>query len=78
MDKKLTVITLTWVRNPNYGSVGGWHEFEATNDRGNVFRAYRHASGYGWSWFTFTIDGKDTPLFSTQSTELPRVYQDWR
>lgn len=44
---------------------GGWvetdaaagHEFERTI-KGHVFRAYRNRTGYGWSWWTVTKDGK--------------------
>ena len=35
-----------------------WHEFERVIE-GHVFRAYRHRTDYGWSWWTVTKDGKD-------------------
>jgi hypothetical protein len=44
---------------------GGWvvaapsaaHAFEVTI-AGHAFKAFRHRTDYGWSWFTVTKDGK--------------------
>lgn len=73
MTEKFTTITLDW--QPTTSSTR--HDFEAT-ENGNVYRAYRHRSDYGWSWFTITKNGEPTTINSGRSTELPRMIQEWR
>lgn len=66
-----TQVTLTWNRT----DPREYHEFEAELD-GVVYRAYRHRTPYGWSWFEITENGKPSLINSGRQTELPR--RIWR
>lgn len=59
---------LTWTRTDPRTR----HEFEATLD-GVVYRAYRHRTEYGWSWWEITEDHKPSSINSGRQTELPRA-----
>jgi hypothetical protein len=68
----LTRISLDWTRSDPKAA----HEFEALA-LGVTFRAYRHRTDYGWSWFEITEDGKRSSINSGRQTELPRILERW-
>lgn len=76
-NRSLATVNLNWQSNPSYGLAGGWHEFEAV-DGADIFRAFRHRSGYGWSWFEITKNGQPSSIGIGRQTELPRSFQEWR
>ncbi len=70
---KLVTVTLHWTPT----TPSSRHEFEA-HENGNVWRAYRNRSGYGWSYWTVTVDNQPAPSYLDGRVELPRSFSDWR
>lgn len=74
MTQALMTVTLNW----QPADAKAAHEFVAVADGGDVFKAFRHRTDFGWSWFTFTRNDQATSIGSGRTTELPRSFEEWR
>lgn len=73
-NQQLVTVNLDWQRAAPKAA----HEFVAVTDAGDVFKAFRHRTDYGWSWFSITKNGQPSTINSGRQTELPGSIQEWR
>lgn len=73
MTTTYQTVTLTWT----HATPEAPHAFEAV-ENGDIYRAYRHRTDYGWSWYSITVNGEPSTINSGRQTELPRTVSFWR
>jgi len=70
MSQTLTTVALDWKRTEPSNPA----EFEA-HAVGSTFRAFRHRTDYGWSWFEIERDGKHVQYMD--GTSLRQTITEW-